>query len=75
MQPEDADSERLTFTYDENAAPDVLNSTEIKGNDFTIDKETDLGPVSSFNQPRSKHHGTSYLAPALEKTILATCHA
>ena len=80
MQREDADSERLTFTYDENAAPDVLNSTEIRATDFTMDKEKGLEPVrttrsSSFNQPRSKHHGTAYLAPELEKTILAACHA
>ena len=45
MQREDADSERLTFTYDENAAPDVLNSTEIRATDFTMDKEKGLGPV------------------------------
>lgn len=84
MEREDADSERLTFTYDENsmpdAWPDVLNSTEIRAIDFAMDKQRGLLPVRStrsspINQPKSKHHGTSHLAPELEKTILGACHA
>lgn len=79
MEREDADSERLTFTYDEGSMPDVLNSTEIRAIDFAMDKQKDLPPVrstrsSSINQPKSKHHGTSHLAPELEKTILGACH-
>ena len=79
MEREDADSERLTFTYDEGRMPDVLNSTEIRGIDFAMDKQKDLPPVrstrsSSIDQPKSKHHGTSHLAPELEKTILGACH-
>ena len=80
MEREDADSERLNFTYDENIMPDVWNSTEIRALDFATDKQRDLIAVRStrsspINQPESNHHGTSHLAPELEKTILGACHA
>jgi len=80
IEREDADSERLTFTYDEDSMPDVLSSTEIRAIDFAMDEQKDLIPVrstrsSSINQPKSKHHGTCHLAPELEKTILGACHA
>ena len=42
MEREDADSERLNFTYDEDSMPDVLNSTEIRAIDFAMDKQGGL---------------------------------
>ena len=84
MEREDADSELLTFTYDEESMPDVLNSTEIRVIGFAMDKQKDLIPclipVRSTRskqpwQPKSKHHGTCHLAPKLEKTIIGACHA
>ena len=80
MKREDADSERLTFTYDDSEPPDVLNSTEIRAIDFKMDKQQGLPTVrttrsSSRNVARSPQNGTSCLAPELEKTILAACHA
>ena len=80
MEREDADSERLTFTYDDTQPPDVLNSTEIRATDFKLEKQKGLPPVratrsSIRNKQRPPQNGTSCLAPELEKTILAACCA
>ena len=61
MERGDADSERLTFTYDENSMLDVLNSIEIRAIDFAMDNQGGLLPVRSTrsgpnNQPKTKHH-------------------
>ena len=77
-----ADSERLTFLYNESDPPDVVNSTELRAHDFKLEPGRDLPtPRTTRSTKRKKaaqknkllKDGIHHLPPEIEKTILSSC--